>query len=86
MSRKIRITVETERILIVRWRRGLVRAWCAGCIARVDFAPLGAVCALTTYDAATVRHLLETGKLHAIAIPDERPLICLRSVWGLSVA
>ncbi|MFL6208683.1 MAG: hypothetical protein ACJ74W_07505 [Pyrinomonadaceae bacterium] len=79
MKRKIKITVETERVLVVRRRGGLRRVWCVGCGAPATFAPLGAVCALTMHDAATLRRLLVTGQLHAIEAADGLPLVCLRS-------
>lgn len=82
MRRRISITVETERVLIVRRRRGPIRAWCDVCIAQAAFAPLGEVCALMTYDADTVRRLLAAGKLHSIKAPNAPPLICLRSALG----
>jgi hypothetical protein len=82
VRRKISITVETERVLIVRRRRGPIRAWCDVCIAQADFAPLREVCALMTYDADTVQRLLAAGKLHAINAPNAPPLICLRSALG----
>jgi hypothetical protein len=82
VRRRISITIETERVLIVRRRRGSIRAWCDVCIAPAAFAPLREVCALTTYDAATVERLLADGKLHSITAPNAPPLICLRSALG----
>ena len=82
MRRRISITVETERVLIVRRRRGPRRAWCDACIAQADFVPLVEVCALLTCDADTVRRLLAAGKLHSSKVPGAPPLICLRSALG----
>ena len=84
MRRKIKITVETERVLIVRRRGGVRRAWCVGCVAPATFAPLGEVCALTMCDAATVRRLVAAGRLHAIEAPGGLPLVCLRSALAQS--
>ena len=79
MRRKIKITVETESVLVVRRRASLRRAWCVGCTAPATFAPLGEVCALTLHDAATLQRLSAAGQLHLIEAPDGVPLICLRS-------
>lgn len=79
MKRKIKITVETERVLVVRRRASLRRAWCVACAALVTFAPPDEVCALTLHDAAALRRLLAAGQLHALEDPGGVPLVCLRS-------
>ena len=79
MRRKIKITVETESVLIVRRSSGQRRAWCVGCSAPATFAPLGEVCALTAHDATTLQRLLAAGQLHALEAADGVPLVCLRS-------
>jgi hypothetical protein len=79
VGRKIKITVETERVLIVRRHGGLRRAWCIGCAAPATFAPLGEVCTLTVHDDATLQRLLAAGQLHSIEAPDGMSLVCLRS-------
>ena len=79
MRRRIKITIETERVLVVRRRAASCRAWCAGCFATTTFAPFAQACELTAGDAATVRRLLAAGRLHWIEAPDGSPLVCLRS-------
>ena len=78
MRRRIKITVETESVLVLRRRAVSCRAWCAGCFA-TTFAPFAEACELTASDAATVRRLLAAGRLHSIEAPDGSPLVCLRS-------
>jgi hypothetical protein len=82
MEKRIRITVDTWSVLIVRRRRGFFRAWCEGCARLADFIPLEEACALAGRDAANARLLLEAGKLHALAPDGEATLICVRSVVG----
>src|ERR671938_218765 len=77
MGRKIKITVETESVLVLRRRAAPCRAWCAGCFATTTFAPFAQVCELTASDAATVRRLLAAGRLHSIEASDGPPLGCL---------
>jgi hypothetical protein len=79
VRRRIKITVETESVLVVRRRPVLCRAWCAGCSAPSVFAPLGEVCALTLHDIATLERLSVEGPLHAVEADDGATLVCLRS-------
>lgn len=80
VRRRIKITVETESVLVVRRRIVLCRAWCAGCFAPSAFAPLGEVCALTLHDTAALRRMLVEGLIHAVEAGDGAMLVCLRSV------
>jgi hypothetical protein len=82
MGKRIRITVDSQSVLIVRRRRGFFRAWCEGCARLADFIPLEEACALAGRDAAGARRLLEAGRLHALAPGGGSILICLRSVIG----
>ena len=79
VRRRIKITVETESVLVLRRRAAPCRAWCADCFATTTFAPFAEACELTASDAATVRRLLAAGRLHLIEAPDGSPLVCLRS-------
>jgi hypothetical protein len=79
VRRRIKITVETESVLVLRRRAASCRAWCAVCFATTAFAPLAEACELTASDAATVRRLLAAGRLHSIEASDGSPLVCLRS-------
>ena len=38
-KKRIRITVEHERVLIVRRREALIRGWCERCAGVVEFVP-----------------------------------------------
>ncbi len=79
MERKITITIETERLLVIR-KRNKPRAWCEACGEQSGFVTFGEACALTSNDADTIHQLIVNEKLHSIISPDGLPLICLQSV------
>jgi predicted DNA-binding transcriptional regulator AlpA len=78
-NKKLKITIETERTLIVRRREGAVRAWCMRCAALAEFVPFAEACALTGYSDSTVYKLMEDQIIHSIRDPRGLPLACLQS-------
>ena len=78
-NKKLTITIETERTLIVRRRGDRVRAWCAGCAGPSEFVPFAEACALTSYSDGTVHELMEAQIIHSIRDSRGLPLACLQS-------
>ena len=62
-KRTMRITIETERLFIIR--RGVsVRDWCEGCASEVDMIPLESAAELGQVAVGTIQHLLDRQRLH----------------------
>ena len=71
--RRIEITVETERILIIRRRRS-VRLWCRECGCEVEMVSLGEAEALTDVSGQESR---EFAQAHACHLTENQEGICL---------
>jgi hypothetical protein len=73
-----RITIETERLLIIR-HGASVREWCKQCATEVDMVPLESAAALGQVAAGTIQRLLDNEKLH-LSKSCEPVRICLNSL------
>lgn len=76
MNLKIKITLETKRLLRLR-RSGTAKIWCQECSAETDF--------ILEKEIRDLIEKLETGlHLHKISAPDGTILICLESLSKLN--
>lgn len=71
--RRTEITIETERILIIRRRRS-VRLWCRECGCEVEMVSLGEAEALTDVSGQEFR---EFAQAHTCHLSENREGICL---------
>lgn len=78
-NRKIRITVETDSVLLVR-RRNSRRAWCEKCADFTESASFEEADALASADAATLTRLVRSERLHLIKGTNESLFVCLLSI------
>ena len=79
-TRKTKITVERERLLVIRRQRRQVVAWCQACSAEVDMFAVAAAAALTGLSQRAVFRLLEAESLHFTENDEGEVLICLNSL------
>jgi hypothetical protein len=79
-NKRIEITVETERVLIVRRGQGFVRGWCEACAAQVKMASAGEAASVAGVSQRTIYRWVETEKLHFSETPEGWLLICLNSL------
>jgi hypothetical protein len=77
-KKRVEITVETERTLIVRQSGGGERGWCAECAAFTLVAPPEAAAAAGVSVREVCRRV-EAGRLHFAETPDGLLLVCLNS-------
>lgn len=79
IRRRTRITVETERVLIVR-RRGIEQqGWCEGCGEQVSLVTPEPAATVTGVSVRTICRMVESNKLHFSETPNGALLICLNS-------
>lgn len=78
-KRTTRITVETERILIIRGANP-VRSWCTQCAAEVDMVVPEAAGVLAQVDHSRIQRWLDAEELHAAQMKDGSARICLDSL------
>jgi hypothetical protein len=79
MRKRTQITVETDRVLIVR-RRKTTRAWCRNCGSVVDFVPVEQAGRLPGNDPKTLDLGPDAEKLHLKKAADGSLLVCLKGL------
>lgn len=83
MQKRTEITIETERLLVVRQRSGKTVLWCSDCDQKVPM--------LTVYEAAraagttpvVIAGLVEAGKLHFAMALKGQHFVCPNSLASL---
>ena len=76
MKRRVEITVETERVLLVRGRSVSFTAWCPGCGARVRMVTAAEAARLSGLSAREVFRRVEGGGLHFAETAEGELLVC----------
>ena len=74
------ITVETERLLIIRRRYQAVEQWCDGCSKDALMIRPDQAAAVTGRTLRAIFTDIENGRLHFRELPDGLLLICLNSL------
>lgn len=77
---KTEITIETDRMFIIRRRRTLIQTWCAACFEVVKMAALEDAANLAGMRSREVYRAVEAGKLHFLETVEGRLLVCLNSL------
>jgi hypothetical protein len=77
-KRTLRITIETERLLVIR-RGAAERVWCEQCAALVDMVSLESAAELARVAAGAIQRLLDREKLH-LSTSSGPVRICLNSL------
>jgi hypothetical protein len=77
-KKTMRITIETERLLVIR-HGASVRVWCEQCATEVDMISLENAAELGQVAAGTIQHLLDIEKLH-LSKSSGPVRICLNSL------
>jgi hypothetical protein len=74
------ITVETERVLVIRRRYRATEEWCAGCGESVLMIRPDQAAAVVGKSLRAIFNEVETAALHFVEKPDGMLLICLNSL------
>jgi hypothetical protein len=77
LKRRVEITVETERVLLVRGRSVSYTAWCEGCGARVRMVTAEEAARLSGLSTREIFRRVEAGALHFAETPEGELLVCL---------
>ena len=82
MSRhsKTKITVETERVMVIRKRRGETEIWCHVCPDESLMVAAEQAAAFSNLSRREIYRLAEAGQLHFTETADGVVLICLLSL------
>ena len=79
LKKRTRITIETERVLVIGKTRSTFNAWCPMCNQFVRLLRPDEAATLTAYLGAS-QYPLEIGKLHVIPTADGLMNVCLNSL------
>lgn len=79
MAKRMRITIETDSLLILRGQTSR-RAWCDRCEAEVEMIAMKETGVMTNLDKAELEEWLGSEELHRVQSPDGSGLICLNSL------
>ena len=80
-KRITRITLETERVLVIRGQRSR-DVWCDVCGAQVQMVTLGEASSIAGVSELVVCRRIDARSLHSTETPDGRIFICLNSLLG----
>ena len=83
VSKSREITVETERLLIIRRRYQAVEEWCDGCGELALMIRPDQAAAVTGHTLRAIFIDIENGRLHFRESPDGLVLVCLNSLLVL---
>ena len=79
MAKKMKITIETNSLLVLRGRSAL-RARCPQCSAKAEMIPLEGVGLISNLTPTEVEAWLESETIHCSLGADGAQLICLNSL------
>jgi excisionase family DNA binding protein len=82
-KRMIRITLETERVIWLRQRRGCAPLWCAGCGDGTRMMSADEAALLTRISTRTIYRWIEADRIHFTGTPDGLLMVCLKSLYDL---
>lgn len=80
MKRRTEITIETQKLLVVRRRGAEVKIWCAACTAQSRMVTPAEAARLCGTDARDIYRRIESGLLHFVEVAGGEPLVCSRSL------
>ena len=79
-KRTARVTIETERLLIVSRSQQSFESWCDACAADSKFLPIETAAAVAGVSQRTIFRWAEAEAIHLMETPDGRAMFCLNSI------
>jgi len=80
LKRRIEITVEEQRVVLVSNRKVLVAAWCGSCGLRSTFISPAEAARLAGMSAREIYRRIEADDLHSLDTEDGDLLVCRNSL------
>ena len=74
------ITIETERLLVIRRARGSIESWCQACNAQSNFIAVDEAAAVAGVSERTVFRWAEADAIHLLETGDGKARFCLNSI------
>lgn len=82
-KRRTEITVETERVVVIRQSRSVAPAWCAACGQHVTMLSVQEAAAVAGVTRCTIYRWVEAQTVHFVETPDGVLLICAQSLTAV---
>jgi len=79
-KKRTKITIETERLVVISQRKLSARAWCKSCGRQVVMVTVDEAARLARVSSRTVYRWVEDDLLHFAETADGRLLICRASI------
>ncbi|HEU4389720.1 MAG TPA: hypothetical protein VFV34_18085 [Blastocatellia bacterium] len=83
--KRTEITIETDRLVVVRRRETSVRAWCSSCGARVRMIDVGEAAEVAHVGPRTIYKWIEANRVHFTESAQGIVLVCLNSISSAGV-
>jgi hypothetical protein len=80
MKKRIEITIETDRMILIGKRRLRRVAWCAACAQEVRMVSVDEAAAIAHASSRMIYQRVEAGTIHFTETPEGWLLICLNSL------
>jgi len=79
-KRTARITVETERLLVISRAGKSIEAWCERCDANAQFIGIDEAAAVAGVSQRTIFRWAEADSVHLVETGDGKAMFCLQSI------
>jgi hypothetical protein len=85
MQKRTEITIETERLLVVKRRPENTVLWCSSCSSSLPMLALDVAASRAGASLRSIVELADAGQLHSALTPDGRLFICADSLAAETV-
>lgn len=81
-TRTLELKIEKTETLIVRRRRRIIFAWCAGCGREMEMLAPEEAAGIFKTSTRRIYKAIEAGQIHFVELPEDFLLVCLESLKG----
>jgi len=79
-KRTARVTIETERLLVISGAPQAIESWCAACAQRTTFIPIDGAAAVAAVSQRTIFRWAEADAIHLIETAAGKAMFCVDSI------
>jgi hypothetical protein len=79
-TKRTEITIQTDRVLLIKRRKGSVLGWCPSCAQQVEMVSPDEAAVIARVSSRTIYRWVEAEKLHFIETSQGTLLICIGSL------
>jgi hypothetical protein len=79
-KRTARVTIETERLLVISRSKQSIEDWCDVCATNSRFVPIDTAAAVAAVSQRMIFRWAEADEIHLIETADGKAMFCLNSI------